>query len=527
MRERDSVSSRVHRVELSKRDQVGIALGWASLMLLLVGLIWWAGESVIGRWNWVVLGAGMAAAIAYVVLRKEVVVAALPRLTQNLNTGAFITILLVILGLVNYISSRHYKQVDLTKQRLYTLSPQTKEILKGLKTDVQLTGFYPMAGRGASEGYRARDLMRQYSDASRHIKFELIDPVADPARATAKAGSSVYSQQLWVESGGRRETVYSLGEQEITSAILKVTRPERKKIYFLFGHGERDIESYDRGGMSEAKSILEKMNYEVSKLILQTVKEIPKDAAVIVIAGPKKGIPENEQQVLAKYLEGGGKMLLMLDPMMPVPEKLTQPWGIEVGNNLVLDQRDPRGIAYVEKFEFHQITKDLQTAIFPAARTVEAASSPPSGVTVEPLAKTTNWAWAETKLPNGPFVQDPSDKSGPLTLAVVAKKEITTDTPNQAGEGSKKSTRIVAIGDSDFAVSPLFSALGTSGGDFFLNAVNWLAEEEALVNIRPKEPEENTIYLQANQARFIFLTTVLIIPVAVLLSGVVVWWKRR
>ncbi|MBI3946840.1 MAG: GldG family protein [Armatimonadetes bacterium] len=520
-------STRMHHIELSGRDRVGIALGWASLVLLLAGLIWWAGESVLSRWNWLVLGAGAASAVAYLILRKGAVADTLPRLLQNLNTGAFILLLLAILGFVNYIAMRHYGQLDLTKQRLYSLSPQTKEVLKGLKGEVELTGFYQLAGRSASEGFRARDLMRQYHDASKQVKFEIIDPVADPARATAKAGGSVYSQQLWVESGGRKETVYTLGEQELTSAILKATRPQKKKVYFLFGHGERDIESSEQGGMGPARSGLEDFNYETSKLVLRTVKEIPKDAAVIVVAGPKNGIPDDDQEKLAKYLEAGGKMLLMADPLTPVPEKLVKPWGVEVGNNLVYDPRDPRGFAIVEKFEFHQMTKDLQVAYFPIARSVEAAATPPAGVTVEPLAKSSGVSWGETKLSGGATIQrDAADKNGPLGLAVVVTKGSASDTPEQTGE-AKKSTRLVVVGDSDFATAPFISVMGTDGPLFFFNIINWLAEEEALVSIPPKTPENNQVFLGASQSRFILITTVFIIPIGVLLSGVLVWWRRR
>ncbi|MDH7569880.1 MAG: hypothetical protein QHJ73_09875, partial [Armatimonadota bacterium] len=207
-------------------------------------------------------------------------------------------------------------------------------------------------------------------------------------------------------------------------------------------------------------------------------------------------------------------------------KQLVEPWGVEVGNNVIIDPRIVQsGIAVVSKFEWHQITKDLQAAYFPLARSVSPASNPPSGMTVVSLAKSADVAWGETKMSGTPQL-DPEDQRGPLSLAVVVEKSEIQDTPNQESD-TKKSTRLVVVGDADFAANQMFQAMNSSGGDFFLNAVNWLAEEEALVSIRPKEPERNYVTLVGSQARFIALTTVVIIPLLVLLSGIFVWWRRR
>ncbi|NLB95960.1 MAG: GldG family protein [Armatimonadetes bacterium] len=519
------MSSRIHHTELSQRDHLGIALGWVSLALLAVGLIGYLGNNTLVLWVKIVLGLGVEAGAGYLAIRGKAAKAAIfnPSTGAGINTTALTLIVLAILVMVNYIAGRHKYQVDLTRQHLYTLSPQTKEVVKNLKDEVQITAIYQLAGRRGAEGQRARDLLKQYKDISPKIKFEMLDPVAEPAKAMAKGVQTM--DVIWVESGGRKETVYTVGEQEISSAILKVTRPEKKKVYFLFGHGERDIESYERDGLSDAKSLLEKLNYETSKLILQTVKEIPADCSVLVVAGPKNGLPANEQKMLAKYLENGGKMLLMLDPKSPVPTELVSPWGVEVGNNIVIDPRLGPGQALVEKFEFHQITKDLQIALFPLARSVSPATTSPDGVTVLSLAKTPSMAWAETKL-EGPYQQDGDDLPGPVSLAVVAQKEQFADSPNQADD-KKKSTRLIVVGNSTFATNAAFQAVNLSDAEFFLNSVNWLAEEEALVNIPPKEPERNTITLMDSTSRWIFLTTVLIVPFGVLLSGVFIWWRRR
>ena len=150
-----------------------------------------------------------------------------PSTGAGINTTALTLIVLAILVMVNYIAGRHKHQIDLTRQHLYTLSPQTKEVVKNLKDEVQITAIYQLAGRRGFEGQRARDLLQQYKDVSPKIKFEMLDPVADPAKAMAKGVQTM--DVIWVESGGRKETVYTVGEQEVSSAILKVTRPERRR----------------------------------------------------------------------------------------------------------------------------------------------------------------------------------------------------------------------------------------------------------------------------------------------------------
>ena len=172
-----------------------------------------------------------------------------------------------------------------------------------------------------------------------------------------------------------------------------------------------------------------------------------------------------------------------------------------MGNNIVIDPRLGGGQALVEKFEFHQITKDLQIALFPLARSVSPAATLPDGVTVLSLAKTPSMAWGETKL-DGPYQQDADDMTGPISLAVVAQKEQMTDSPNQTDD-KKKSTRLVVVGNSAFATNAAFQAVNLSDAVFFMNSVNWLAEEEALVNIPPKEPERNTITLMDSTSRWI------------------------
>ena len=126
---------------------------------------------------------------------------------------------------------------------------------------------------------------------------------------------------------------------------------------------------------------------------------------------------------------------------------------------------------------------------------------------------------------------DDDDKKGPVALGAAVSAPVASATPPPPADGKPADapkpaeTRLVAIGDSDFASN---AALGVSGNrDLFLNTINWLAQQENLIAIRPRDPEDRRITLTADQERRIFFLTVLIVPGLVLLAGVQTWWRRR
>ena len=516
-------SSRIHHTEVSQRDQLGITLGWISLAGLVVGLLGLAGNAVFSWWIYAALGIGGVFGIAYLSIRKDAALAALtsPNSRYRANTGLFLVGVFGILVLANYIAGRHYKQFDLTKNSLNSLSPQTKEVVKNLKEDVTVTAFYATAGARGADGQRVKDMLRQYKELSPKLKFELIDPVADPAKALAKAGSGpdstgmamVPSNVVWFESGGRKESVYNVGEKEFSSAILKVTRPTKKKVYFLYGHGEGYIDGSDETSLSAIKRYLTDVNYDVSRLVLMTTKTVPTDAALVVIAGLHQALNPKEQTALSDYLNQGGKMLLLLGFKQPVPTQLLGNWGIEVGSTMISDPSNPQ-FAVVQRFETHPVTRQCQLAVLPTAVPVTAAGTPPAGVTVTSVLK----------------AQDSA--TGEVSVGVVATKGETPPQqpgmpPPPAPSPDQKSSRVVVLGSASVMNDQGVMSYGRYNKALILNTLNWLAEEDALVNIPPKDPESPPVTLMPQQARWIRLVSLLIMPLGVLLFGVGVWWRRR
>jgi ABC-type uncharacterized transport system involved in gliding motility auxiliary subunit len=307
--------------------------------------------------------------------------------------------------------------------------------------------------------------------------------------------------------------------------------------------------SADRTGYNAITAALTSSNFVVDKIVLAQVQAVPADADVLVIAGPKVDFLGPEVDILKAYLARGGKLFVMLDPVLkadqPQPvalQGLLKEWGIDADNDIVLDVSGmgrllgtDESVPVAASYPTHPITENfnLMTA-YPLARSMTPIEGGVNGHTAQKLVETSSRSWGETDLKSltggDPAKMDDTDKKGPVSLAAAVSAPATNvpipkDAPKSGEEPKKPETRVVAFGDADFASN---AALGVSGNrDLFLNTVNWLAQQENLIAIRPRDPEDRRITLTADQERRIFYLTVLIVPGLILLAGVQTWWRRR
>lgn len=478
----------------------------------------------------VLLALGILGLAAFVVLEPDAVRRALTGRTARYGSNAVLysVALLAFLTLVNFLAGRHPQRADLTAGGQYSLSPQTVRILKELQTPVQVTAY--MTGM-YFDRREAEDLLKEYSvRGGERFSYEVIDPELKPA--LARQAGITRDGTLVFTAGERRQDVFTVSEQEFTSAILKVSSEEQKTVYFLIGHGERDPEDFSQQGFSQAKRGLEQDNYQVATLNLAITDTIPADIAALVIADPQKPLIEDEKKRLQSYLVKGGRALILQDPLNDAGlNELLEPYFVKFENDVVIDPAasllgDPASPA-VSRYRFSQITQDLPLTFFPRARSISQIGEPPTGggVTLTPLVETSPQSWGETDLQSRQVRFDPgADLQGPRTLAYAVESPAALGSEEAKTARSTK-TRLVVVGDSDFASNALIGSLGN--GDLFLNAVNWVAEEESLISIRPKPREQRTVNLTGQSANLIFLSTVVFLPLAVLAVGFSVWWQRR
>lgn len=538
-------------------------LGWAGIACVcgavIVRFTMPARESLSVWAAW----AGIALILLYAATQwRQIVVAAGRRQTRYgaLASSSVLIALLILIG-VNFILARQNKRWDLTAARQYSLAPQTIRLLESLESPIRMLVFaqdldFP----------RYRDRLEEYSYTSSQLEVEYIDIDKNPARARQ------YEVQAYgtivLEYDGRVERVGSDEEQDVTNALIKVIEGEEQNVYFVQGHGEKSPDDSERTGYSGLRDALRLDNLSVQTVIIAQTGAVPPDASVLVVAGPTTDYFPGEIDILRDYLESGGKALFLLDPADDVDAgdsdqanliALAAEWGIEVGSNVVVDvsgmgQLLGTGptVPLASQYPPHPITADFQLlTAFPMARSVTPVSGGVDGRVAETFAETSPQSWAETSLDElaaGEVSAGDDDPPGPISIgAAVAEAVDVTDplassTPDapaseaeengpDAGDTAadtdtaSREARIAIIGDSDFASN---AALGTQGNrDLALNTINWLAEQENLIAIRPREPEDRRITVTAIQQRNIFWLSFLIIPGAVIGAGVYTWWRRR
>jgi gliding motility-associatede transport system auxiliary component len=514
-------------------------LGWLGVVLVFAAV---AIRFLKPEWqqyyNGLAIG-GLVCTLLYILSQWREIGQAFAGRQARFGTLAAASVLVVIgiLAAINYLSTRYNKRWDLTAARQYSLSDQTKKVLQGLKEPVKVRVF------AKSEDFqRYRDRLDEYAYQSKQISTEYIDPLKKPGPAEALGVTTLPT--IVFEYKGRNEKATTDGEQELTQSLIKVIEGRQPKVYFTEGHGEKDTASAERaGGYDGIAAGLKSANFILEKVLLAQLGKVPDDADVLIIAGPKTDFLPQEIDAVKAYLAKAGKVMIMLDPVLkpdqPQPvalQGLLKEWGIDAGNDIVLDLQGmgDGSVPVAARYPGHAITDKfgLLTA-FPVARSMTAVEGGANGRTAQPLVQTGPNSWGETNFKglaaNEPAKMDGPDKKGPISLGAavtVAGAATPPSEPKKEGDTPKPvETRLVAFGDSDFAGN---GALRVSGNqDLFLNAVNWLAQQENLIAIRPRDPEDRRITLTPDQERLIFYLTVLIVPGLVLLAGVQTWWRRR
>jgi ABC-type uncharacterized transport system involved in gliding motility auxiliary subunit len=452
------------------------------------------------------------------------------------NTLLLAVAIVGILGLINVVANNRHQRWDLTANKQYSLSDQTLKVLSDLPQPVQVTAFYQDEDSRKRE---AQDLLAEYQSRSNaRVSAEFVDPDREPARAQ-QAGVKEYGTTL-MTMGDRRQTVTGSRESDFTTALLRLMNPTQKKIYFTIGHNERKIDGFERDSYGQLKTSLESDNYIVEPLVLAGSREVPPDAALVVIAQPRNPFGEDEKQAIQTYLDIGGKLMVLTQPNLPPSQQqvplsdLVGKWSIAIGSAPVAEgnpqlssPREPL-VFVVATYPNHKITEGLGLTLFPTATHITVPRDTPREATITPILQTSDRSWAETDLQQLRF-DEGTDAKGPLTIGVAIDARPENAPPASPGgdqDQPDKKTRVVIFGDADFVSNEAFN-LASNNRDLFLNAANWLAEEEQLIAIRPKERESRNLFLTAAQQNLVLFSSTLFLPLIVLGLGGLVWWSRR
>ncbi|MBI4595881.1 MAG: GldG family protein [Candidatus Tectomicrobia bacterium] len=471
------------------------------------------------------------------------------------NTLFMVIAFITLVALVNFLGATNYRRLDLTAASQFTLTPQTKRVLKELQQPVKAMGFFPDDIYYQSSKKAAESLLAEYRELSGMFNYDFVDPESKPALAR-QYGVKEYGTIVFLSGEHKKavslkdEQVFSSGELTFTSAILEVTGVQQKKVYFLDGHGERDTESTFLEGYSRARVGLIKDLYRVDTLNLTMSPEMPSDCAVLVLAGPKRPFSEKEVDILRAYLKRSGKVLALIDPNPPAEvEQILAEWGIAIGQGMVIDEGshvspDSSTPAVLRgSYAPVVVTRNLDTTYFPEATALfltetlieeigkeASAKWPIAPVTSRslgllPFAVTSRGSWLETNREEHKF-DETLDARGPLAIGLLAMGSSPLGQKgNHGSQSEEKLTRLLVIGDSDFASNQHYQNVGNS--DLFLNSVSWLAEEESLISIRPKPFTFRRLVVSQEDLSFIRYSSLVLLPLAVLLVGGITWWSKR
>ncbi|MEM6273744.1 MAG: Gldg family protein [Myxococcota bacterium] len=542
--------------------QLSGALG--SVLLVTSPLTWWLSGGPTG----LVLGKLAAAFVLLTVygvaLRHSL---SLPRSRSSaLLAVSAGSVVLASVGaiLLNVLAARVSGELDVSREAIHTFSEQTQRLLARLSEPVTLYGFFTSAEPPPVDVER---MLSRYAEESPHISYELLDPEARPDRAAA-FGIKREGPRLVAVAGQRFARAEQADESELTNAVIRATERRKTTVAFLNGHGELDFDDGEtaegarrirdrieaEGFATRSLSLLRgskpKMGARIEGGVASKARDeaeaeakpearpegeanspqIPAGIDVLVVAGPRAGLPRPELVAIDRFLSRGGRVMLMVEPNTEVGlDAFLERWRIRLHDDFVVDTNpmnrlqglgaaSPRVVAAESQ---HPILANLAgAAILVTARSLEIVAEGTTGVRVQELLETGESAWGEVDYIDGAAELGPEDHRAPVTVAAVSTRSTTTIASQLAPEG-----RLVVIGDADFINNRNHTLEANTG--FLLDALNYLASADERIVVRPHRRAASSIFLTGRQLAVLRIVTMDLIPGAIVALGIAIVAIRR
>lgn len=471
------------------------------------------------------------------------------RFQRGSQAAVSLAAFLGILILLNVLAAKVSWRVDTTSASLYSLSEQTRTVMAGLDTPIKITAFI----REDAKGLQVKDFLRQYSHASKNVSVSFVDPVTSPSAARKRNVDKFNT--IIVEAKGREKMIEPTnlfvptpdnkavefrGEQPVTQAIIQLSSDVTPKIYFTQGHGEPIL---DGRQLFRVFSNLQGEGYAPEPLNISEKGAVPADAALVAVVGPDKDLLPREREALSAYLEKGGRLLLLLDPITEELKEwngLVRTLGLDPQEDVVVDPERAffmDNMRIMPQIHLHSITKGILKRRLPVvvavARSFDEIRAE-EGLTVTSLLVSSGASWGETDFRSTPSKGE-GDLEGPLTIAAAvsrpvpgapkrSEEEMATEAPGDAPQNEERRVAVV-VGNSAFIIEDALDFPGNL--DFIMNSVNWLLGQDNLITTRPKYMELRPANLTPPEAARVFYGTVVAMPLLAALAGAVVWWRRR
>ncbi|HZJ83445.1 MAG TPA: GldG family protein [Clostridia bacterium] len=450
-------------------------------------------------------------------------------------------VVLAIVVVINLVVGQIPFKLDLTENRMFSLSEQTDQILENLDQDVQIIGL----SKTGAEDKMLDEILQRYRRGSKHVSITYIDPVKNPTFSSkyTKDGTNLREGSYIVESGSKFKVIdyYDLFnisqpdqygntraeslavEQRVTGAIHYVTAEDLPTVYTLEGHMEQPIPV-------ELRKQMELENYIMENLSLLTEDNVPDDATILMVIAPQQDITPQEEAKIREFLDNKGRAVFLMDVIendLPNFDALLKSYGIGLNRALTVEGdknhyfQSPAWI--LPNMESHDIINPLRNSkrqvLAIGAQGIEELDIKKRSTDIEPLLVTSNNAWGRTDLASTTSEREEGDLEGPFNIAVAI-----TDKEWDDKEGRYDETKLVVVGDAEF-LNPQFASIGNA--DFMLNSLNWLQDEQENISIRPKSILTQFLTINPFQQLVFAGISVILIPLIILGVGLVMWLRRR
>lgn len=491
----------------------------------------------------------------------------------RLNLIATVILSVVLLAMINYLASRHYKRWDWTEDRLFTLSDRSQQVLRELDQDIQV---YVFLAQGEKDFADIETLLEEYKAVTPRIRVEWIDPDRDRARYqvladkfgidTWLAGELTLSQVPVVVTAGDRKWKVERhqlivedfdsfddvdghkldlqSERAVTGAILEVTTGTPTRVCASAGHGEWELGSAGERSLDAVARELGWEKIEMEEIALSDSAGVPETCDALFVISPQRLFSPEEVSVVDRFLESGGNVLLAFDPV--VKKQVLQSTGFEeslakrgivVGNDLVIENDEsrqlpgnPGDLFITTDLSAHRLTDTIAKRGGGILLAVVRSVRVEEGSDAMAIMQTTPLAVAEFDL------EDAVGKAGqpgdlrarvvPLAAAWEYEAPLGDDLKPVERDGPEPG-RLLVIGDSDWMSGELLDNPRLSNIDLLSSVAGWLTKREALINIAPRKAKARAVIMSDADLTNLLVRVVIMLPLASLIAGFGVWWSRR
>lgn len=430
------------------------------------------------------------------------------------QNALYVLLVLALLGTVAWLGEQYNVEIDWTANQRNSLTSDSVALLHALDGPVNITVY-------VSEDERMRDvldnLLRRFQRVKPDIEVEYVNPDLAPERA--RAAGVRFDGTVVVKYRDRSEQLSNVGEAGISQALARLARTRDSWVVVMAGHGERAIDGRANFDLGMLGGQLQQQGFRLQPLNLAT-NLLPDNTEILVVAGPRTEWLPTEVKAVRDYIESGGNLLWLTDPEGTAPTPvLTELLGVKPKPGTIVDATtqlmgvaDPT-VAVVPEYPQQEPVADFRVVtLYPRAAALDIDSG--KGWDITPILRTTQNSWRETGALAGNVQPDANDEKGPLVLGVALERE-------HAG----KTQRAVVVGDGDFVSNSVVANQGNM--DLASNLFQWLGRQDALLNIRIKPAPDVTLNLERGMQITIALVFLLILPVAFLGMGVLVYMRRR